>query len=79
MAEEKETQDSAAIIDEAQSQFDECSTEMTNVRKGNGYSWDEREELFFGAYYQTTTGGSRERYMDSTGSSRRSRLIARAV
>lgn len=67
MAEEKETQDSAAIIDEAQSQFDECSTEMTNVRKGNGYSWDEREELFFGAYYQTTTGGSRERYMDSTG------------
>jgi len=66
--ESKKPKDARALIDEASSQFSECETEMKQVQKGNGYSWDEREELFFGAYFRKTEEGtSRERYMSSTG------------
>lgn len=65
--EEQKPKDISGIITEAEGQFDECSTGMTNIRKGHGYSWDEREELFFGGYYRTSPEGNRERYMDSTG------------
>lgn len=66
MEEEAKNQSLDTIIKEAEAQFAECSTEMTNVRKGSGYSWDEREELFFGGYYRVVEN-IKERYMDSTG------------
>lgn len=64
--EEEKDQGLDTIIKEAEAQFAECSTEMTQVRKGSGYSWDEREELFFGGYYRVVES-IKERYMDSTG------------
>jgi hypothetical protein len=65
--EEKKPTTPEALITEAQAEFDECATEMTNVRKGNGFSWDEREELFYGGYFHVNDANTRERYMDSTG------------
>ena len=56
----------ADIVTEADGQFSDGQTEMTNVRKGNGLSWDDREELFYGGYFKVNET-TRERYMDSTG------------
>jgi len=60
---------SASKVEEAERQFAECNTEMKNVRKGNGFSWDEKEELFFGGYFRAVSEGTkkREKYMDSSG------------
>lgn len=67
-SEQEQHKDARALIEEAQSQFSECETEMKQVQKGNGYSWDEREELFFGGYFKILEGGTtKERYMSSTG------------
>jgi hypothetical protein len=58
----------ADVVSEAESQFNDCNSDMTTVHKGNGFSWDDREELFFGGWSRVNKDTQkRERYMDSTG------------
>jgi len=64
---ESDKKDLNSLLNKAKDEFAECSTEMENIRKGDGYSWDEREEQFLGNYYRSDKDGNRERYMDSTG------------
>lgn len=59
----------SVTVDTAEAEFAECNTEKQNTVKGNGIHWDEREFLFFGAYYkkQDQNGFEKERFMSSTG------------
>lgn len=62
-----ESNDQDKRLKEAEERFSLSSEAMTIVRKGNGFTWDERDELFYGGYFQTAEGEGKKRYMDSTG------------